>query len=237
VIAVDPSGDLMAPEGILPHSFDVKRAADLLRTWLDEQRLVADLSVTEPRGLYLPLWTFSLGGGIDYVGETTADDSPLRGHRSAPVQVHERYPVMLTLSVGASRRPSAAFVRLIPGFDMNARQPYDARYLAAWPAELYDVPLAEASLEARSLAYARLQHDIPIQIAPVRLLSTSSANLVIESFRLDLVPVWTCEIPVGDRRSMIMINGQTGAVAGDGLTPAPQVKGGLREWLGDLLGE
>ena len=36
VVLVPTSGDLLAPDGIILHSFDVMRARDLLRTWLDE---------------------------------------------------------------------------------------------------------------------------------------------------------------------------------------------------------
>jgi predicted RNA-binding Zn-ribbon protein involved in translation (DUF1610 family) len=237
VIAIDSSGDLMAPDGILPYSFDEPRAADILEAWIGEQKLDSGLPALRPRGLYLPLWTFTLGGGIDYVGETTDPDDSLSGRPPKKVQVRDRYPAMLTLSVGASRRPSAAFVRLIPGFDLGALRSYDPRYLAAWPAELYDVPLAEASLEARSQAYINLQHELPSRLATTHLLSTSSANLMIESFRLDLVPVWTCETQVGSHRLIVLVNGQTGAVAGEGLHPLPRAKGGLLEWLGDLLNE
>ncbi len=188
--------------------------------------------------MYLPIWTFALGGGIDYTGERTSDvNDSLRRHAAAPEQIHDRYPVMLKLSVAASRRPSAPFVQLLPGFDLDALQPYDARYLAAWPAELYDVPMAEASLEARSQAYASVQRELPDKLAPIRVISTSSANLVVESFQLHLLPVWVCEIRLDGHGAILLINGQTGAVAGQGLNQRPRPKRGLMEWLGDLVAE
>ena len=237
VVAVESSGDLVAPHGILPHAFDQRRAGEILAGWLREQELDCPIP-PGPRGLYLPAWTFALAGGIDYVGETLADENDsLRGRPPRTVQVRDRYPVMLNESVAASRRPSAAFVRLIPGFDLRGLQTYDARYLAAWPAELYDVPLAEASLEARSQAYAGLQRDLPAELAPMHVLSTSSANLVIESFRLDLLPVWTSDIRVSEHGGMVLINGQTGEVAGEGVRPRSTSKPRLLEWLGDLLNE
>jgi hypothetical protein len=151
------------------------------------------------------------------------------------VQISDRYPVMLTVPVAASRRPSAALVRLIPEFDQKAMRPYDARYLAAWPAELYDVPMAEASLEARSQTYAHLKRDLPTLLAPIQLTSTSSANLTIESFRLDLLPVWMTEVSFDGRIRIVLISGQNGAVAGDGPEHAHRSDGGLMAWLGELL--
>jgi hypothetical protein len=238
VVVVDATSDVVVPDGILPHDFDERRASDLLAAWLREQELEANVSRLKPRGLYLPIWTFTLGGGIDYTGETAADaNDALRSRPPRTVQVRDRFPVMLTVSVAASRRPSASFVRLIAGFNLGALQPYDARYLAAWPAELYDVSIAEASLEARSQAYAGLQRELPARLSPIHVLSTSSANLMIESFRLDLLPVWICELQQNGRGGIVLINGQTGAAAGQALKPPANAKGGLLDWLGDLIAE
>ncbi len=238
VLVVDSSGDLLAPDGILVHGFDEHHARELLKTWMHAQDVKVDASALRPRGLYLPVWTFTLGGGIDYTGERTSDvNDSLRRRAAATEQIHDRYPVMLSVSVAASRRPSAPFVQLIPGFNLETLQPYDARYLAAWPAELYDVSMAEASLEARSQAYAGLQRELPDKLAPIRVISTSSANLVVESFQLHLLPVWICEIRLDGRGAILLINGQTGAVAGQGLQAHPRAKRGLKQWLGDLVAE
>ena len=104
----------------------------------------------------------------------------------------------------------------MPEYDLKGAQAYDPRYLAAWPAELYDVTMAEASLDARSQAYASLRGDMPTLLWPARLLSTSSANLSIEEFRLDLLPVWMTEIAIEGRRRLVLVNGQTGSVQGEG---------------------
>lgn len=238
VVEVDPAGDIFAPDGVLPHSFDEHRAAQLLAAWLHEQDSASDVSSLKPRGLYLPIWTFTLGGGIDYTGEAQADSGDsMRGRTAATVQVRDRYPVMLKVSVAASRRASASFVHIISGFDLAALEPYNPRYLASWPAELYDVSVAEASLEARSQAYTSLQRDLSARLAPIHLLSTSSASLMIETFRLDLLPVWICEVQSDRHAGMLLINGQTGTLSGEGSKPRPGAKGGLRRWLGDLIDE
>jgi hypothetical protein len=234
VVNIERSNQLIAPDGIIPHAFDRQRASKLLTDWLDARKSGSDAPVGPPRGLYLPVWSFVLGGEINYTGETTTDQRDMSGlHQPRKVQIRDRYPVMLTVLVAASRRPSAAFVRLLPEFDQREVRPYDVRYLAAWPAELYDVPMAEASLEARSQAYAHLKRDMPSLLAPIQLTSTSSANLTIESFRLDLLPVWMTEASFEGRVRIVLISGQNGAVAGD---HADRSDGGLMAWLGELLG-
>jgi hypothetical protein len=96
--------------------------------------------------------------------------------------------------------------------------------------------MADASLDARSEAYARLKPMLPGEIASLFNLKTSSARLAIESFKLVLIPVWLTEIPFGQHKSLVLINGQNGIVQGDAPTkPGPKPKNGLFDWLEDIL--
>jgi hypothetical protein len=125
---------------------------------------------------------------------------------------------------------------LLPTFDLNHTKPYDPRYLANWAAEVYDVPMADASLDARSQAYMRLKRNLPGDIASLFNLRTSSASLAIESFKLVLIPVWITEIPVNDKSALVLINGQNGIVQGDvPVQSKSKGKSGLFDWLEDLF--
>ncbi|MDQ2691078.1 MAG: hypothetical protein M3Y68_03520, partial [Chloroflexota bacterium] len=108
-------------------------------------------------------------------------------------------------------------------------------YLANWPAEVYDIPMAEASLDARSQGYARYKQDLPNLLFPVEVISTSSAKLTVESFRLNLLPVWMTELSFGGREHLILINGQNGIVASDIPARRSERSGSLIDWLGNLL--
>jgi DNA-directed RNA polymerase subunit RPC12/RpoP len=235
VVSLEKSNDLLAPDGIIPHAFEQKRAIQLLVDWVEQNKIKPGKQVEWPRGLYLPLWTFDLGGEIDYVGEIVEQDAAGFG-RSRPrtVQVHDAYPILANdVSIPASRKLSAPFVRLISTFDLKAVQPYDARFLANWPAELYDIPMADASLDARTQTLTRLKRDLPNQLSLARLISISSANMTVESFRLDLLPVWMTEIWLEGRGHLVLISGQNGAVQSD--VALKSDKGGLMEWLSDLV--
>jgi hypothetical protein len=82
---------------------------------------------------------------------------------------------------------------------------------------------------------ARYKHDLPNLIPlDIQNISTSSAKMAVESFRLDLLPIWVIEIPFGRRTHLLLINGQNGVVASD-LPEKSEPSGGLAKYLSDLL--
>lgn len=237
VVNWESSEELLAPDGIIPHAFDQKRAGQLLMDWVKQNQITPEKQVSRLRGLYLPLWTFDLGGGIDYVGEMVEQEEISFNSRAPKtVRVTDRHPVQINdLPIPASRKLSAPFIRLIPTFELKAVKPYDSRYLADWPAEVYDIPLAEASLDARSQGLARYRRDLPGLLAPLQMISTSSANMTVESFRLDLLPVWMTEVWFDGKSHLALINGQKGHIASDLPDKSSKLTGGLMDFLADLL--
>jgi hypothetical protein len=247
VVSIEKSKDLLAPDGIIPHAFDQKHAVKLLIDWVEGNEIKPEKQVDIPRGLYLPLWTFDVGGAIDYTyGIVESENEMLGGREQKQVATYsDQYPVMVDdLPLPASRKPSAVFLKLIPTFDTRSIKPYDPRFLASWPAEIYDVSMADASLDARSQVYKRYKRDLPHLINNTNIMHTSSANLVIESFKLNLLPVWMTELPFGGREHLVLINGQSGIVASDipdkmqkQITKEESEKGGLLDFLSDLLSD
>lgn len=242
VVSLENTENLLAPDGILPFAFDQNRAVKILVGWVEKNHIQPEKQVERPRGLYLPLWTFDVGGAIDYTGETIEYQEQGLNSLQEPgvTRVSDQYAIFVNdLPIPASRKPSAPFIRLLPTFDLAAVKPYDPRYLADWPAEVYDVPLADASLDARSQAYARYKNELPARLLPLKLIHTSSANIAVESFKLILLPVWMTEIPFKGRARLILINGQAGAVEGDlsTINKSKQSESGFKQWLNELLGD
>ncbi len=238
VVNWESEEQLLAPDGIIPHAFDQKRAIQILIEWVQSNQIKPEKQVDLPRGVYLPLWTFDLGGMIDYVGETV-DDGQIQFNSKMPkmIRVSESYPVQVNdFPIPASRKLSAVFLKLIPTFELRGVKPYDPRYLANWPAEVYDIPMAEASLDARSQVFKRYKNDLPNLLTPAQIISTSSAKMTVESFRLNLLPVWMTELPFGGREHLVLLNGQNGTIASD-LPEKKRESSGLMEWLKDLIEE
>jgi len=234
VVNWESEEQLLAPDGIIPHAFDQERAIRHLIEWVEGKEIQPEGKVEPPRGVYLPLWTFDIGGAINYVGQKMKDENvELKYDSQNYIRVSDSYPVQINdLPIPAERKLSAVFLKLIPTFELRAVKPYEAGFLANWPAEVYDIPMAEASLDARAQALARYKRDLPMLLEPVKLISASSANMTVESFRLTLLPVWMTELPFGGREHLVLINGWNGEVRSD--LPEKE-SGGLMEWLGDLI--
>jgi len=229
VVQVEKSSGLFAPDCLLPHAFDKKTAAAHLAKWLRARGQTSGAAWNAPGGLYLPIWTFDLAGEIHYTGELLTQEDVLGRKVPKMVQIRDSHPVFVNdLPVPATRKLAKPLASLLPGFDLKALKAYDPRYLADWPAEVYDVPVGDASLDARSQAYHRLKPEITAALDSVRLTSTSSAGLRVESFKLALVPVWLSLPRAGSGEDLLLVNGQTGAVTG-----SLQEKKGLLDWLSD----
>ena len=235
VVSLENVRELVAPDGVLPHAFNQKRAAWHLVQWVEKNKVQPEVQVDLPRGLYLPIWTFDLGGSIRYTAERVEEEEiPTFGkyRQYRTVRVTDEYPISVNdQPVPATRKLAKPLARLLRTFDLTAVKPYDPRYLADWPAEVYDVPMGDASLDARGQAFKAMKADLPNLLGSITLISSSSAGMRVESFKLVLLPVWMTEIRQGGKDHLVLINGQNGAVHGDTL----EKKTNLFEWLADVL--
>ena len=101
--------------------------------------------------------------------------------------------------------------------------------------------MADASLDARSQTYKKYKKELPYTLGNINLINTSSANLTVESIKLNLLPVWMTEIPFDGREHLVLINGQNGIVTSDiadtktKSKDGHEEKGSLMDFLADLL--
>lgn len=235
VISQDTKRDLVQPEGIIPHAFDRAQASRLLVNWVEQNGIKPQKKVEPPRGFYLPIWTFDIGGSIEYSGDRYEKDDNLFQQSQGIVHIQEEYPVHINdLPVPASQKLDKNLVPILHTFDLSLVRPYDPRYLSGWTAEVYDVPMANASLDARSQAFSLFKHDLPGRITSLFNLKISSAGLAIESFKLVLLPAWITEIPTGEKPLLLLINGQNGIIQID---PSAKPKSGLFGFLSAQKGQ
>ncbi len=234
VVNYEKEKDLLAPDSILPFALNQDHATRSLIKWVEENDIHPTQKVNRPRGLYLPAWTFDIGGNADYSGEETVYEySPAAMRMEKKViSIRDTHPVFENdLTLPASRKIASLFARLLPSFDLSNLKEYDARYLVGWIAEVYDTSLGDASLEARRQAFSNVKKQIIKYRINATIERVSSSGMFVESFKLILLPIWKTEIASDEGKKLVLINGQNGKVASD-IEIRSQQNPSLWDWLG-----
>jgi hypothetical protein len=223
VYVVAGARELVEPDSIVPMAFNQREAALRLVKWVEKHKIKPQGKVQAPRGLYLPVWTFEMTGSVPWNGTVYRDK------RQVPVSGQQMAGFDDIVIYGASKLADL-LPKIIRDFSLGSGVAYDARYLAGWPAEIYQKAMAEASLDARKQAVEQVRQAIYTEAGSVNNLRYSTANLAILAFKLVLVPVWITEYMLDEHRYRVIINGQTGSVYGE------RAAGGVAGWLGKVLG-
>ena len=97
--------------------------------------------------------------------------------------------------------------------------PYREEMLAKWPAELYSISMSDASLRARDAAVNEGNKQIALNTGQFddtlsSSLTVDRSNLAVMSYKLLLVPAYTTTYTYRSESYHIVVNGQTGEVAG-----------------------
>jgi DNA-directed RNA polymerase subunit RPC12/RpoP len=213
------TAELIQPEAVLPFQFDADAAVKSIRAWLDQQKYrPADLderaAIAKPHGVYLPCWTFDLGGTMNWralIGEQ-------HGDQTVWIPCNEVYLVYHDdLLVPATHSLSQDLLNDVLQFDTKALVPYSTDLLADFTAEIYQIPLGDASLIARQRALRIGQaHVLQNSLAGENYKDffMNTGGLVIESYKLVLLPIWIAAYRYKKEKFAVAVNGQSGVVAG-----------------------
>jgi len=215
---------LIPPEGILPFVVTQDQAQHAVLDWYRSQGFTVRAVKALPSGVYLPVWTFDVGGEITWNCQVEQNDAWAARNGSAVVYEND-------LPVAASHTLNAALTEEINAFPRDRLVPYDARYLADWPAETYQITVSDASLVARSRILARMRPQIEAGITEsFRDLHLSALRMVFETYKLILVSMWIARYRYEKIWYNVVVDGQTAAVRGD------KPRTGVTGWLSGLLG-
>ena len=232
--------DLLDPDAIIPHEFDQRRAAQFLVAWVQENKFTPQGNVLPPRGFYIPVWTFDIGGSINYSGERHTEEIKQEGlrYKREKVIIKERGDLAVfvdDLIVPAAKKYEEYLHNLIENYALREAKPYNPRYLSNWAAETYEIALSDAALEARSRAYKIEKKKAKRSLYSLKNFRTTSTNLAITSYKLLLLPVWMTTYPYEDENYQVLINGQNGLVLGELPKSMRKEKGRIMEWLDDIF--
>jgi len=258
VVVGQETRELIGPDGVLPFQVNADRALQLVRDWLKQQRFRPDdldkrAMIDDPAAVYLPYWTFDIGGAVEctvMVPEQEIDDSGAelvlgmmigtggRRYRHEVRWIPQNFSVLVDqddLLVPASRSLSNDILEKLTPFDTSVLVPYEPVLLSDWPAEIYQLTMADASVVAREKVVNDARGELKQQAGTLypgyRDPSVNTLGILIESYKLALLPAWVSGYRYQGQRYVVAINGQTGEVVGN----VP--RGGVQKLLARVFGD
>jgi len=222
VVVLENLHELVEPDCIIPMVLQQEQANDQLKNWIRKNRIQIDSPPQPARGLYLPLWSFDIGGHVAWSGDRKQNKQVIHIKGEDIVSFND-------IAIPASQTLSILLDRTLGSYDLVNAPVYDTRYLAGWPAKVYEIPMAKASLDAREKASHLIEGRIASKDGVLDNLKYSTAELFVETFKLTLVPVWVSSYHLQTHKYAVLINGNNGEVQ----TELP--RRGLTGWLKDKL--
>jgi DNA-directed RNA polymerase subunit RPC12/RpoP len=227
--------DTIEPNSLIPFKLTLVIAEQALRTWFKENSLGEEAQLNGISGLYLPAWTFEVGGVISWtclIQKSAQEESGFNRRqkewKSDNGQKAIYYDDLLVLA--SKSLPLEAVQSKVFNFDLRGLETYDPRYLVDRVAENYQIPLAEASLLVRKMTLEKERGVIAGNyFQPMRDLALNTANMMVDAYRLVFLPVWLAHFRVDQKDYRALVNDQNGSIW------AEKPQNGFNKWLDGLL--
>lgn len=223
------------PESLLPLKVSENQVRDSVRQWYRSRwfapnRLKSGALTDTVKGLYIPYWTFdaqvhadwtAMSGDYYYETESYVDSKGTR--RTRQVRKVRWYPSAGSLDhffddelVSASRGVHGDLLRQVEPFPTKELVPYNPSFLSGWVVERYQIDLPAAAQQGRSRMEEKTR-----QLCASRVPGDTHRDLSVaaafsaQTFKHILTPIWLLSYDFHGRSFQCVINGYTGAIAGE----------------------
>jgi DNA-directed RNA polymerase subunit RPC12/RpoP len=253
LVAAPDDAELIPPQGVIPMKLTPLSVTERVRAWLGRDFFAPDdLSKLARNNLmapvYIPFWRFSMTLTLTWRAQAAqAREQRWKWQDGETTFFYDDF-----LQPGSRALPADLLSSIGP-FDLGQLVRYEPEFLAGWPAGSYDVPLSQASLDMRAAIVRDASKKLWTKAMPghhIATLQVLRPEYSGQTFQLALLPVWVGAYNYRGQTYRVLVNGQTGKVAGD--RPADRVKVtllillilaalipmaiGLFLWLAPLLG-
>ncbi len=219
----------LRPRFLIPFTLVPESCQNIAQKWLSSSWMTpSDLSkianLHRFTAIYLPFWTFDALNTADWmaeVGHSQTERYYQDGEwkeRTVIVWRWENGQVRLNvddLLIPGSVQVSHALVKKINHYDLQSLVPYEARYLAGLQAQAFTLNLEEAWELARQEMREKTKQACMEQASTQRVRNfRMDLDFADESWRYILLPVYLSSYPYQGKIFQVMVNGQSGLIAG-----------------------
>ncbi len=196
--------EILLPGALIPFSLAENQAYETMIKWWKGNQDANAGKFEAMQGIYLPIWTFDIGGFIDWQLE-------IKENRQWYPQSSTKAIFYDDIRVPATHKCPRLMNDLMDSFNFEAMVAFDYQYLVNWMAESYEVLAGNAAISARKFALeAERQYLKDVNFQPIRNLALNTSRVTVEQYKLVLVPVWSAMLVLGAERFQVVINGQNG---------------------------
>jgi DNA-directed RNA polymerase subunit RPC12/RpoP len=231
VIQREAAQDLIKPGYLIPFRFDSFQCSAISKRWLGSSWMtpaevgkLAELHAFT--GVYMPFWAFDAKMNADWEAEVAHTrtenyfDPNTKNWKPHTVtewkwesgHVHEAIKNLLVIG---TEHLSALLVNQINQFQFAELVPCEAKYLAGFQARAYDVPLETAWEQGRHVMREQTRQLCREETCTPQIRNFNmSVAFCEEGWHYYLLPFYIAAYSYQDKVYQVIINGQTGAVAG-----------------------
>jgi len=240
VLQQDAPQDSLRPRFLIPFQVEMEGCRSLVQTWLGSSwmtpKALRDMAgVANFAGVYVPFWTFDAVTTANWEAEVGHQETErYYDHhdkqwktrtetiwRRESGSVREGFDDLL---VAGTARLSKVLLERVQDYDTRALVLYDPKYLAGFMAQAYDVPLEVAWQSGRETMRASTRLACRKQASTSQIRNFKMAlNFHEESWRYILTPLYISVYRYEDEAYQVMVNGQSGEVAGQRPVDWPKV--------------
>ncbi len=220
VVLGDTLSSFEQPDSLIPFTVSEIDAVERIEKELDslKQRLGHLLGAGQARqsaveGVYLPFWIFNATVEITRTRTTYLTLGDTSEDRTSMIDAVNNIPIC------AVKSPPPALLRQMADYQLSAVVPYEPKWLAKYPAQLYSVDFDRASLEAREIAHKTMSRKYKRVVENKHINERGRQQTEVTrtisqvqglAFYLILLPVWITVTVEAKKIQIALVNGQTG---------------------------
>jgi hypothetical protein len=215
VLTATSTREWVPPFAVVPFTINRDQALSALNSWLSDRWAKQGIQRLSLENIYFPVWAFDIAGKMAYRTPEVPVEKP---EAAFPVSTAHRaggsveWPVHYTnVLVPASHSLPSTLAGVISSFRIEDAQPFSPAMLADWPAQVYQVSPAEASLAAREQVMQSERRSTPGGSKGI----LSTAGIFVDTFQQYLLPIWFARFKTPKTELRAVVNGQSGLVFGE----------------------